>query len=95
YCVRTLRVFVEACLRRSSSLILERVSPVIAPNHTPKRHSRSGFGRKTTGFMAGLRSTGSESGSDSDEDGKERRNRNAELAKEVFLSPTTGMIAIQ
>ncbi|KER31396.1 hypothetical protein T265_12974 [Opisthorchis viverrini] len=95
YCVRTLRVFVEACLRRSSSLTLERASPVIAPNHTPKRPNRSGFGRKTTGFMAGLRSTGSESGSDSDEDGKERRNRNAELAKEVFLSPTTGVIAIQ
>ncbi|KAF5397924.1 hypothetical protein PHET_09060, partial [Paragonimus heterotremus] len=96
FCVRALRVFVEACLRCQSTWVLEQKSDQSATSHqnirNQKRSGRYSGTRKPVAVSS--RSNGSESESDPETE-EERRVQRSNWAKEVFLSPTTSVVAVQ
>lgn len=112
YCVVTLRVFVESCLRRHPKWVRDRLSPntegtphspgkstyARAEVTSPPRTNRS-VGKSSISSSGTLhRDLNSDSDSDLDMDSNGRGTRYAQKSswtREVLLSPTTGVIAIQ
>ncbi|KAA3674909.1 golgi-specific brefeldin A-resistance guanine nucleotide exchange factor 1 [Paragonimus westermani] len=96
FCVRTLRVFVEACLRCQSTWVLEQKSDQSTTFHqnirNQKRFGRSSGTRKPVTVSSRTNASESESDPETEE---ERCVQRSSWAKEVFLSPTTSVVAIQ
>ncbi|CAH8642739.1 unnamed protein product [Dicrocoelium dendriticum] len=97
HCVRTLRIFVEACLIRATRVNKRSRRSATQQSVSPSWR-RSGLAIGATVAPANLsnntRSVYCESDSDPDEE-EGRRVQHAKSTAELSLSPTTGFIAIQ